>query len=67
MELLVIGLPVYYGFKKHDLLSIFNLALTGALAGVIYFLFLTWLLVLILTKGYIVLEPLSMLWSFALG
>ncbi len=65
--LIVVGLPIYYTLKKYDLLSIFNLALSGALAGVIYFLFLTWLLMTVLAKGYFVLEPMSMLWGCVLG
>ena len=65
--LLIIGLPIYYALKKYHLLSVFNLALSGALAGVIYFLFLTWLLMTVLTKGYFILEPMSMLWGCVLG
>ena len=65
--LLIICLPIYYALKKYELLSIFNLALSGALAGVIYFLFLTWLLMTVLSKGYFVLEPMSMLWGCVLG
>ena len=65
--LLIIGLPIFYALKQYNLLSTFNLALSGALAGVIYFLFLTWLLLAVLTKGHFVLDPLSMLWGCVLG
>ncbi|GAA0402150.1 hypothetical protein GCM10009133_08640 [Cocleimonas flava] len=65
--LLIIGLPIYYALKQYKLLSTFNLALSGALAGVIYFLFLTWLLLTVLTEGHFVLEPLTMLWGCVLG
>ncbi len=67
MGLLIICLPIYYGLKKYDLLSIFNLAISGALAGVIYVLFLTWLLTTVLANGYFELEPMSMLWGCFLG
>ena len=67
LELLLIGLPNFYALKKYDLLSNLNLALSGALAGVIYLLFLTWLLLTVLTKGHFVLEPMSILWGSVMG
>lgn len=65
--LLLIGLPIYITLRKYGRLNLINLSFAGTVTGLVYFIFLNWLLIKALSDAPFTLEPATLIYGLVLG